>query len=146
MQNREQDHIRYRVHLASPPDIVFRYIATDSGRAAFWADSAEERNGVIHFRFSNGMEHEGRILESIPHRRFSLEYFGGSSATFTLSEDRDGGTDLILVETSVPQAWLAEHKAGWVSLLLTFKAAVDFSVDLRNQDPERSWDEGYVDV
>ena len=29
---------------------------------------------------------------------------------------------------------------------LALKAAVDFSIDLRNQDPDRSWENGYVDV
>lgn len=35
--------------------------------------------------------------------------------------------------------------AGWVSVLLALKAAVDFSVDLRNHDPGRTWDQGYAD-
>ncbi len=140
------DQIRFRVHLSSPPEKVFEFLATDAGRSAFWAYSAKERRGVIHFHFSNGMELESRILESIPHQRFSVEYFGGSQATFDLAQDSDGGTDVTLVETSVPPEWLAEHRAGWVSVLLTLKAAVDFSIDLRNKDPERSWENGYVDV
>jgi hypothetical protein len=36
--------------------------------------------------------------------------------------------------------------AGWVSVLLALKAAVDFGVDLRNSDPARRWEDGYVDV
>jgi hypothetical protein len=35
--------------------------------------------------------------------------------------------------------------AGWVSVLLALKAAVDFGVDLRNHDPERTWSTGFVD-
>jgi hypothetical protein len=32
-----------------------------------------------------------------------------------------------------------------VSVLLALKAAVDFSVDLRNHDAGRTWCSGYVD-
>ena len=35
--------------------------------------------------------------------------------------------------------------AGWVSVLLTLKAAIDFDVDIRNHDPKRTWDQGYAD-
>jgi hypothetical protein len=35
--------------------------------------------------------------------------------------------------------------AGWVSWLMAMKAAVDFGVDLRNHDAERTWFDGYAD-
>jgi hypothetical protein len=35
--------------------------------------------------------------------------------------------------------------AGWVSVLMCLKAAVDFGVDLRAHDPEKHWDNGYVE-
>jgi hypothetical protein len=35
--------------------------------------------------------------------------------------------------------------AGWVSVLLALKAAADFGIDLRNHDPARTWNKGYVD-
>jgi len=35
--------------------------------------------------------------------------------------------------------------AGWVSVLMALKAAVDHGVDLRNHDPQRTWDQGYAD-
>ena len=50
------------------------------------------------------------------------------------------------VSLRVPAAWRHEHRAGWVSVLLALKAAVDFAVDLRNRDPDRTWEDGYVDV
>ena len=146
MKSDESDHVRLHVHLASPPERVFEFLSTDSGRGAFWAETAEERDGIVRFRFTNGMTHDGKILESQPHRLFSVEYFGGSNARFELSPDGSGGTDVTLVETCVPQAWLTEHRAGWVSVLLALKAAVDFEIDLRNRDPDRSWENGYVDV
>jgi hypothetical protein len=33
--------------------------------------------------------------------------------------------------------------AGWVWLLLRLKASVDFGVDLRNHDEDRTWWHGY---
>jgi len=32
--------IRWRLHLKSPPHIVYPIVATDEGRARFWAESA----------------------------------------------------------------------------------------------------------
>lgn len=146
MHNQSEDLIYLRVHLSSSAEKVYSFLATDSGRSTFWADSAIEENGIIYFHFSNGMEHRGKILESIPNHRFSVEYFGGSRATFELSEDIRGGTDVSITETSLPKESLAEHRAGWVTVLLSLKAAVDFSIDLRNPDPDKNWEKGYVDV
>jgi hypothetical protein len=45
----------------------------------------------------------------------------------------------------VPAEDRAEVVAGWVSGLLALKAAVDFGVDLRNHDPQRTWDAGFAE-
>ncbi len=81
-----------------------------------------------------------------PPASFALEYFGGSEVRFDLAEDGVGGTDLTLTETGIPEPNWAIHLPGWIPVLLGLKAAVDFSVDLRNHDPGRTWDQGYVDV
>ena len=65
---------------------VYRALETDEGRASFWAERAIEKDGTIHFTFSNGVTYESRILEREPPHRFSLEYFGGP-ATFVLAHD-----------------------------------------------------------
>ncbi|MGH2524809.1 MAG: hypothetical protein ACRDH2_20060 [Anaerolineales bacterium] len=65
--------------------------------------------------------------------------------TVELSEAGAGGTDLTLTDAGVPAADRGEVIAGWVSVLLALKAAVDFGVDLRNHHPQRTWDEGFVD-
>ena len=49
-----------------------------------------------------------------------------------------GGTDLTLTETGVPSEWRKENLAGWVSVLLALKAAVDHGVDLRVHDTSRT--------
>jgi hypothetical protein len=43
-----------------------------------------------------------------------------------------------------PEDWNEVH-AGWLNVLFPLKAWVGFSVDLRNHDPRRLWDDGYAD-
>jgi hypothetical protein len=131
--------IRWRLHLAAAPEAVLALLATDEGRAGFWAESAAERDGAVEFRFPNGEQWRGRVLERGP-GVFAVDYFG-SPARFELAEDGRGGTDLTLTHGD-------EHpdtRPGWVSVLLALKAAADFGVDLRNHDPARTWDQGFVD-
>lgn len=35
--------------------------------------------------------------------------------------------------------------AGWVSVLMAMKAAVDFGIDLRNHDSDMAWAQGFAD-
>jgi uncharacterized protein YndB with AHSA1/START domain len=141
----DRTRISWRVHLTAAPAVVYELIATPSGRRRFWAESAPERDGTIEFRFSSGAAWRGRVLEREPPSRFAVEYFGGSRAAFECAADGAGGTDLTLTETGVSPSEWAQNLAGWVSVLLALKAAADFGVDLRNHDPERSWEAGYVD-
>jgi uncharacterized protein YndB with AHSA1/START domain len=137
--------IRWKLHLPAPPETVYRALASDEGRASFWAERAIERDGTIHFAFSNGATYEGRILEREPPHRFSLEYFGGA-ASFVLAPDGRGGTDLTLVHDGVPtEEWIETH-AGWLNVLFPLKGYLAFGVDLRNHDRERIWDHGYRDA
>lgn len=54
--------IRWRMHLPVPPVEVYRALATDAGRASFWAETTEGSDG-IHFRFPNGYEYRGKVVE-----------------------------------------------------------------------------------
>jgi uncharacterized protein YndB with AHSA1/START domain len=137
--------IHWKLHLKSSPQVVYEKLSTDEGRASFWAESAVEHNGMIHFVFSNQSEWKGRILENEPPHRFQVEYYGGSITTFELHPDGSGGTDLTLTDQGVPAEDRAEVIAGWVSVLMALKASVDYSVDLRNHDPKRTWDDGYAE-
>ena len=136
--------IKWRLHLSSPPGQVFTLIASDSGRARFWAESAIEEDGKVQFKFVNGWEWRGEILKNQPPTHFSVNYFD-SKTSFDLVGDGDGGTDLTLTDEGVPSAHREEVIAGWVSVLMALKGAADFGVDLRNHDPHRSWDQGYCD-
>lgn len=150
-QDRKEGYVKsltrdvcWRLHLTALPDDVYYMLATDEGRARFWAESAEEEGGVIAFKFPNGEGWEGRVLEAIVPHRFAVDYFG-SKATFELDRCGSGGTDVSLVHAQIPIEDHVEVLAGWVSVLLALKAAVDFGADLRNHDPTRTWSEGYVD-
>lgn len=135
--------IRWRIHLPVPPSEVFRALATDAGRASFWAETTEGPDG-ISFRFPNGVEHRGRVVESRPPELFAFEYFGGI-ATFELEPDGEGGTDLSLTHTGQTGTEWHEVHAGWLNVLFPLKAMLAHGVDLRNHDPERTWDDGYAD-
>jgi uncharacterized protein YndB with AHSA1/START domain len=137
--------IKWRLHLVSPPEKIYGLLSTGIGRAQFWAESAEEEAGSINFLFPNGERWRGRILETIPDKLFRVEYYGGSVVTFDLESDGSVGTDFTLTDEGVPAAHRSEVIAGWLSVLMALRAAVDFSVDLRNHDPNRTWDQGFAD-
>lgn len=137
--------IRWSLHLSSAPARLYRMLATDEGRAKFWAESAVEREGHIHFRFPNGQTWRGEILAQQPPHLFRVVYFGGSVVTFTLADDGATGTLLTLTDKGVSDTYRCEVIAGWVSVLMALKAAADFGVDLRNHHPHRTWEQGFVD-
>ena len=64
---------------------------------------------------------------------------------FHLPADGAGGTDLTLTDEGVSDQYKTEVIAGWISVLMSLKASVDFGVDLRNHDPNRTWDQGYAE-
>jgi hypothetical protein len=141
----DPDIIRWKLHLKSSPQSVYQTLSTDGGRASFWAESAVEQDGIIHFIFPNHAEWKGRILEKDVPRKFKVEYYGGSITTFELDSDGKEGTDLILTDQGVQEEDRTEVIAGWVSVLMALKASVDFGVDLRNHDPNRTWDDGFAE-
>jgi uncharacterized protein YndB with AHSA1/START domain len=141
----DPNRIIWRLHLKSAPEKVYQALSTNAGRASFWAESAIERDGIIHFVFPNKMTWDARILSAIPSSTYTIQYIGNTITTFTLEEDGQGGTDLTLTDEGVPAADHTEVIAGWVSVLLALKASVDFGIDLRTHDPDRQWDRGYAE-
>jgi uncharacterized protein YndB with AHSA1/START domain len=137
--------ITWRLHLRSAPVAVYELLATDAGRARFWAESAVEREGAIEFVFPGGQRWRGAILERRPPQRFAVLYYGGSTTTFELEDDGAGGTELTLTDVGVPEFDRMEVVAGWVSVLMALKATADYGVDLRNHDLGRSWEQSYVE-
>jgi uncharacterized protein YndB with AHSA1/START domain len=132
------------MHIPARPERVYEALASDAGRAAFWAESAVERDGCVDFAFANGFRHRARVLERSAPSVFAVEYFGGP-ARFDLAGDGRDGTDLLLThDFPDADAWNEVH-AGWLNVLFPLKAWVAHGVDLRNHDPQRTWDDGYAD-
>ncbi len=138
------DLIRWRMHLPVPPERVYDALSSDQGRASFWAETAIERDGHIEFRFSSGYACRSTILERVPAQLFSIDYSGGR-VSFQLSPDGAGGTELFLVHRNIGRDEWNEVHAGWLNVLFPLKAWLVHGVDLRNHDPNRSWDQGYAD-
>ncbi len=139
--------IAWRVHLSSGPDAAFSAWTTDAGRECFWAQRSVTSPDGFTLSFSNGQELDVRVLENEAPHRFAFRYFDGTRVTLEITAPITGGCDLHLREDGhASERHRQENNAGWVSVLLAFKAAVDFGIDLRNRDPGRSLEQGFVDV
>jgi len=136
--------LRWRLHLRAAPAQVFELLATDAGRMRFWCEHSQQHGERIEFEFSGGMRSSAVVLACEPPRRFALRYFD-SIVNFELAADGHGGTDLLLSNAGIAEAEFLEVLPGWLNVLLPLKAMADFGIDLRNHDPQRSWQQGYVD-
>ena len=137
--------IEWRVHLNSSPAAAYEAWATDLGRERFWAERSEATPDGFRLSFIGGEVLDVRLVETIPSRRFAFNYFGSSRVVVQFETDASGSCDVHLTEEGVPETEYMENYAGWVSVLLSLKAAVDFGVDLRGHDPARSWRRRFVD-
>lgn len=140
-----ENQIIWKVHFASPIQKVYTALTTDEGRKTFWAEQTSEKDGFIEFSILNYSKYKSRILDKIENKRFQIEYFGTIVTFELLTTKDDGGTDLLLTALTNNEDVKYEMTAGWVSVLMAMKAAVDFGVDLRNHNINRVWDKGYVD-
>ena len=140
----ERPPIQWKLHLEASQDVVFKFLNTQKGREQFWAESAPEKDGIISFQFINGQYYHSKILDRKNYSLFKIEYFN-SIVTFHLENTGIGGTDLTIINQYVIEEEYLEVYAGWVSVLMALKGAVDFGIDLRNHDKSRTWDELYVD-
>ncbi len=136
--------IKWKLHLKSSPQKVFEFLSTSDGRKKFWAESAEEKEGYINFSFINGQEYKSEIIKCQPHSLYEIDYFGWV-LRFELADDGSGGTDLTMTNFAVSDDEYLDVYAGWLSVLFALKGAVDFNIDLRNHDKNRTWDNLFVD-
>ncbi len=136
--------IVWRVSLASSPERVFELLDTDAGRERFWALRSRAVSDGFELEFPGGIETRVEVLDRDRPTRMSIRYFG-SEADLELAAQGGGGCALeVTCRCADPDEWL-EFYPGWVSWLLTLKAAADFGVDLRNGTDGRTWGERYVD-
>ena len=83
---------QWKIHFKSAPSEVYRAISTPLGRSRFWAQSAKEANGIIHFVLPGGRTDDAEIERAVKDHRYVLRYFG-HRLTFTLSHDTKTNTD-----------------------------------------------------
>lgn len=138
--------INWRIHFRSSPEAVWDAWTTDTGRERFWAERSRAIQDGFALKFINGETLSIRIHEAVPPSRLVFAYFGNSHVTVELTGDDRGGCDLRLIEDGVPPEEHLENYAGWASVLLACKAAVDFGIDLRSHDAARTWESRYVDM
>jgi hypothetical protein len=140
-----KNEINWKVHFASPIEKVYQALTTDDGRSKYWAEQTKEEDGMIEFIILNYPKYKSKIIDNKPPTFFQLAYFG-TQVTFKLRKTEDDeGTDLFLSAVVGDNDAKFEMTAGWVSVLMSMKAAVDFGVDLRNHSADRAWGSGYVD-
>jgi hypothetical protein len=126
---------QWKVHFKSAPSEVYRAISTPLGRSRFWAESATEADGVIHFVLPGDRTDDAVIERAVREHLYVVRLFG-ERITFALAPDENRGTDLTFTHEGNPGG--EPDAAIWVSLLLRLKAHVDFGADLRNHDPART--------
>lgn len=136
--------ITWRMHFRSQPGAVYQALTTDEGRASFWAERTIQRGDTIDFEFPGGVTGQSHVLEAQHDRLFRIEYFD-AVATFELEPTSDGGTDLRLTSHGFAPEDRTELLAGWLNVLFPLKSFVDYGIDLRNHDPDRTWWHGYAD-
>jgi len=136
--------IVWRLSLTSPPERVFELLDTDERRERFWAERSRARADGFELAFPGGLTGHVEVLERQPSTHLRIRYFG-ADAELDLSPREDGGCLFqVACHCDDPAAWV-EFQPGWVSGLLVLKAVADFGVDLRNDSPERAWNQRYVD-
>lgn len=130
--------MQWKVFCRSGPGDVYRALSTPDGRVRFWAQSTQTPDGVIEFVLPDGRSDKCQLERAVPDQLYQVRYFG-RTVTFTLVAGESGGTELTMASDRTD----AEADAVYVSLLLRLKASVDFGVDLRNHDTDRTT--GYAD-
>jgi hypothetical protein len=138
--------IDWRIHFRSSPETVWNAWTTDTGREKFWAEKSQAMENGFRLQFINGETLSVAVLEAIKPACFVFTYFGASRVTVELRLATDGGCDLRLTEEGVPPDEHLQNYAGWISVLLSCKAAVDFDIDLRSHDPARTWNARFIDI
>lgn len=141
--DRRSSPIVWRLRLASPPERVWAAWLTPADHERFWCERSDALPGGFRQHFIDGTVAVCTVEQADAPVRLRLRYFDTSVEVGL--ERRGEGTDLTLTARDVqPHDWHDMH-AGWLNVLLPLKAWLDFGIDLRNHDPERTWAQRYVD-
>jgi uncharacterized protein YndB with AHSA1/START domain len=136
--------IVWRLRLDAGPERVFAAWLSASDHERFWCERSEALpDGNFRQHFIDGTVACCVVEEAKASDYMRLHYF--NSRVDIRLEGRDDGTDLTLIARDVATHEWNDVHAGWLNVLLPFKAWVDFGVDLRNHDPVRTWAQRYAD-
>jgi hypothetical protein len=138
------NELRWRVHLNATPDVVYERLSTDRGRESFWAESSKTLDDGVSLVFPDRSATTVRVLLERPPHVLEMDYFGVPTR-FVLEPAGGHGTVLEVTASRIPAHDMADLAAGWVSVLLNLKAAINFGGDLRNHARARTWVDGFVD-
>lgn len=135
--------IVWRLRLTSAPERVFAAWLSPPDHERFWCERSDVQPDGFRQHFIDGTVAFCAVEETTAPVHIRLRYF--MTRVDVHLERRGDGTDLTLTVLDVePHEWHDVH-AGWLNVLLPFKAWVDFGVDLRNHDPLRTWAQRYAD-
>jgi uncharacterized protein YndB with AHSA1/START domain len=137
------DPIVWRLRLAASAERVFAAWLTPADHARFWCEHSQHLPDGFRLDFIDGSSETCTVEDAVAPVAISFRYFG--SHVELQFESSNTGTDLTLTAHDVPATDWQDVHAGWLNVLLPFKAWVDFGIDLRNHDPSRTWRERYAD-
>ena len=137
------DRIIWRLRLAAAPGRVFEAWLNPADHVRFWCERSERGPSGFRLHFIDGTAEECSLEDATAPSQIVFRYF--ASRVEIRIEHCDGGTDLTLTASEVPADEWHDVHAGWLNVLLPFKAWVDFGIDLRHHDPRRTWRSRYVD-
>jgi hypothetical protein len=139
----QADPIMWRLRLASSPERAFDAWLSPADHVRFWCEQSDYVPLGFRFRFIDGTIEYCTVQRAVRPSHIAYRYFG--SLVYVDFERCETGTDLRLNVVGVPSSDWLDVYAGWLNVLLPFKAWVDHGVDLRNHDPLRTWAQRYVD-
>lgn len=94
--------------------------------------------------FPDGSTTTVAVVRQDPPYVLEIVYFG-TPTRLVVQASGEHATELRVTASSIPPGDLVEIAAGWVSVLLNLKVAINFGKDLRNHDPTRTWVDGFID-
>ncbi len=135
--------ITWKILLKSPPNKVFEYLVEDESREKWWVESSQQEGDTIKFTFPNGWESDETIIAMVENRSLEMTYLG-SRIRYDIKES-DAGTILTVTDFETTPEYRVQVIAGWGSVLMALKGAVDFGIDLRNHRVDYTWEQGFFD-
>jgi uncharacterized protein YndB with AHSA1/START domain len=133
--------------VARPVSTVFRALSTPAGLARWFLKSArlpKVKGAEYEFVWQGGYRHTAKVLEFVPHRRLSLQWWNRARGrtlvtrvTFEL-RPRGKGTLLHLRHTGYPRSdpWIEAYGAthsGWAYFLQNLRSVLEHEHDLRSR-------------